>query len=190
MSKKTRNRSQQCPASKEQQQRAEARQKKEFIKGMMKADRLVVFSGGNQINHWGMPGNGDFLLFLLQEVYGWDGTNGTFQRILGKITSRSQQQAASPEEAELDSIMSELDQEDEGAEQDNTVEDGDDGDNDHKSPKNGEGRNVLPRKEAELLKSEKEKKSEKSDFQKKKAALLSQLAALENSNEEEDQPSE
>lgn len=109
MSKKGRKSREGRAPTQEQQQKAElAKKKKEFIKGLMKADRLVVFTGNNRISHWGMPANGDLLLFLLNEVYGWDGKNEVFQKVLAELTGRP----VTPEDKEddLEDIFSELEE--------------------------------------------------------------------------------
>lgn len=108
MSKQNRRRQggQQAAPTRQQQGEAEARRnKKEFVKGMMKAERLVVFSGNQRMSHWGFPGNGDMLLFLLQEVYAWDGTNEHFQNILAQVTGQNRQ--PTPEDADLNALMDE-----------------------------------------------------------------------------------
>jgi len=116
MSTRNRKDGQLGPPTKEQeaQKRAQA-EKKEFIRNLMRSPRLIVFTGNNNVLPYGFPSDGDLLLFLLDQVYGWDGHNPNFQSILQKIKEASTQAQAPVDD--VDKILDEL----EPAQEDSTL---------------------------------------------------------------------
>lgn len=91
----------------DQQKQAEAlAKKKTFIKNLMKANQMVVFTGEARVSHWGFPSNGDFVLFLMQQVYDWDGKNPVCENIIKSLTAESQPAT----EDDLDGILDDLDE--------------------------------------------------------------------------------
>lgn len=139
---KQKNKQQAQATNPEAQARKEAQaQKKEFIKSIMKAERLVAFVGDNNVVRFGFSSDGDLLLFLLDQVYGWDGKNETFQSVLQRIQEMATA-AQGPEEDEADELLKELESEDAAkvlevsSDDEGDDEDGDeveDGDNDEAS---------------------------------------------------------
>jgi len=105
--KKKRKAGQQAPPSPQDQRKMAAiKQKKEFIKGLMQAQSMVVFTPGQNFSFFGIP-NERLLEFLLREVYGWDGRNVMFQKILAKLEGPAQP-APDPATKELDDMLEEV----------------------------------------------------------------------------------
>ena len=99
-----------APPTKEQQAQQQAQaQKKEFIKSLMQSPRFVAYTGGGNISRFGFASDGDMLLFLMDQVYGWDGTNPVFQGILKRIQeiSAADQQGVDETEQLLEEIEKE-----------------------------------------------------------------------------------
>lgn len=109
MANRNKTRAHQPPPSQSAQKQADAtRKKKQFIKELMQSPQLTVFTGKGKLSHWGFAGNADFLLFLLLEVYDWDGTNSMFKKILAGITGKQPEVA---ERDETDALLDEIEQE-------------------------------------------------------------------------------
>jgi len=106
---KKKNKQTKAPTQEQQAKAQHAKQKKEFIKGLMKADRMVVFTGGMNVSRFGFASNGDFILFLLIEVFGFDGKNEMFQRIYQSLVNP---QPAQEQEDDTDALLAEIEAED------------------------------------------------------------------------------
>lgn len=89
-----------------QAQKAERAERKKFLKQMINAPRLVTFTGGGSISHFGFKTDGDLLLFLMDQVYGWKGDNVVFQSILQKIVA-PKEQGPTEEDKEVDELFDE-----------------------------------------------------------------------------------
>jgi len=107
--------------AKKQAQAEQRKQKKQFIKGLMQSERMVVFTGGNNIMKYGFQNNLEFVWFLLSEIFDLDGKNGMFQRIYQSLIGPPPEQQTAPDET--DDLMNEIESEDDP--EDGAVSEGD-----------------------------------------------------------------
>lgn len=105
-----------APTREEQEHAATVAKKKEkkkaFLKQISESARLVVFNGQSSISHFGFNSDGDFLLFMLDQIYGWDGTNSVFQNVLKSIEEQSKANAVQAAELDVvDEVFDEMEEE-------------------------------------------------------------------------------
>lgn len=63
--------------------------KRQFIEKMMEREFFVVFSGNGLMEYFGFKSNGDFLIFILEQIYAWEANNPVFRSILENLSNKT-----------------------------------------------------------------------------------------------------
>lgn len=116
-----------APTRADNQTAAEKAQKKQFLRTIAKADRIVAFTGQGNVSHHGFKSDGDLLLFLQDQIYAHKGGDIPIYLNILKSIQEAQEKASEEEnDPELDTVLEEMDDggdedEDEAKEEDDKV---------------------------------------------------------------------
>jgi hypothetical protein len=168
--KRTPGKAQAAPTKADNQTAAEKARRKQFLRTIAKAERMVVFTGGGSVSHYGFKSDGDLLLFLQDQVYAHKGGDiAVYTNILQEIQKAQEQAAAEAADPDLEDVLGEMDEdEDDEAEEVEAKEEDD---------------KVVPMKP--------KKKKTTNVPEKDEAALLrARLAELEGGDEDADEDDE
>jgi hypothetical protein len=161
--KKRVGKAQAAPTKADNQTAAEKAQRKQFLRTIAKADRLVVFTGQGNVSHYGFKSDGDLLLFLQDQVYAHRGGDiAVYVNILKSIQEAQEKAVAEAADPDLEDVLGEIDEDEETEEVEAKEEDD----------------KVVPMKP--------KKKKPKPSPEEEAAALRARIAELEGAGEDED----
>ena len=144
---------------------AEKARRKQFLRNISKADRMVVFTGGGSVSHYGFKSDGDLILFLQDQVYAHKGGDcPVFMNILKSIAEAQQKASEEQADPDLDDVLDELDEDEEDEEE---------------APAKKEDEKIVPMKP-------KKKKTTNVPEKDEAAVLRARLAELEGEDDDED----